>query len=565
MGADDARGAATAGRRARPRRDRRGARGCVRRQPSATSASGRRWACSPTCGSRWHSRRSRATRSACSTVRERSSPLRSATTRPRRSAGTGEARLPRYTWWDGYEALREQLDGLGRRLGGVVPRARGREPARRPGGRRARRRRLLRQEHDADHAPARLVGRARDARYRRRARADTAARRRLRLVHALHRGLPDRRARRAGRARREPLSLLVDAGGPARFPRRIASNSARRSTAATSARTSARGTAASRSGARTIRPPTAPSRPFRWSTGSRRATRSCASATTASTCPRNDPRYLRRNALVALGQHRRRRRSRAASSATPTGDDELLREHAAWALGARSERAVVAESDRRRDRSRVTRSHARAVSFGRSCALSLRLRRVRSRAPRARSSSGSSTTASPRSARISPTATPRSRRGARRPPRRPRADGRRARASTGRSSASTRRARCAGRAGRSGRSPRRGRNVSLEQPRRAHAVEPVAARGSSTSRSHVCTCQNGSSRWNAYGSTCRREGCARPPSGTRSRRRRCASIASLRVRTSSSSCSLDLRLGRLRELELAEGLLELARGRCRAA
>ena len=35
---------------------------------------------------------------------------------PRRPNGHG--RLPRYTWWDGYEALREKLDELGRRLGG---------------------------------------------------------------------------------------------------------------------------------------------------------------------------------------------------------------------------------------------------------------------------------------------------------------------------------------------------------------------------------------------------------------------------------------------------------------
>jgi epoxyqueuosine reductase len=30
----------------------------------------------------------------------------------------GHGRLPRYTWWDAYEALREKLDALGRRLGG---------------------------------------------------------------------------------------------------------------------------------------------------------------------------------------------------------------------------------------------------------------------------------------------------------------------------------------------------------------------------------------------------------------------------------------------------------------
>jgi epoxyqueuosine reductase len=47
--------------------------------------------------------------------------------------------------------------------------------------------------------------------------------------------------------------------------------------------------------------------------------------------PRNDPRYLRRNALVALGNTGR---PEDAEHAEPfaAGDDELLREHAEWAL-----------------------------------------------------------------------------------------------------------------------------------------------------------------------------------------------------------------------------------------
>ena len=45
--------------------------------------------------------------------------------------------------------------------------------------------------------------------------------------------------------------------------------------------------------------------------------------------PRNDPRYLRRNALLALGNA-----GGDPSLARPyaDGDDPLLREHAAWAL-----------------------------------------------------------------------------------------------------------------------------------------------------------------------------------------------------------------------------------------
>lgn len=33
--------------------------------------------------------------------------------------GAGEGRLPRYTWWDAYAVLRERLDALGRRIGGA--------------------------------------------------------------------------------------------------------------------------------------------------------------------------------------------------------------------------------------------------------------------------------------------------------------------------------------------------------------------------------------------------------------------------------------------------------------
>ena len=57
----------------------------------------------------------------------------------------------------------------------------------------------------------RVLGRARDAGHRRRARADAGARRRLRELHALHRRMSDRGARRAGSARLDPLPLLLDA------------------------------------------------------------------------------------------------------------------------------------------------------------------------------------------------------------------------------------------------------------------------------------------------------------------------------------------------------------------
>jgi epoxyqueuosine reductase len=47
--------------------------------------------------------------------------------------------------------------------------------------------------------------------------------------------------------------------------------------------------------------------------------------------PRNDPRWLKRNALVAAGNVGDER-TRAAVERHADGDDELLAEHARWAL-----------------------------------------------------------------------------------------------------------------------------------------------------------------------------------------------------------------------------------------
>src|SRR4051794_11131965 len=115
---------------------------------------------------------------------------------------------------------------LGRRLRGASDAARGprpaarrhvsrprrREPACRPGGGGAGRHRLLRQEHDADHPAARVVGRARHARHRPRARSDPGSSRRLRQLHDLHRCVPDGGARRARDARRDEVPVVLDAG-----------------------------------------------------------------------------------------------------------------------------------------------------------------------------------------------------------------------------------------------------------------------------------------------------------------------------------------------------------------
>jgi epoxyqueuosine reductase len=47
--------------------------------------------------------------------------------------------------------------------------------------------------------------------------------------------------------------------------------------------------------------------------------------------PRNDPRYLRRNALIAAGNSGQAALAPAVA-AWAASDDELLREHAEWAL-----------------------------------------------------------------------------------------------------------------------------------------------------------------------------------------------------------------------------------------
>ena len=56
--------------------------------------------------------------------------------------------------------------------------------------------------------------------------------------------------------------------------------------------------------------------------------------------PRNDPRWLRRNALVAAGNVGGVA-ERAAVEPYADGDDPLLSEHAEWALARIDERSAV--------------------------------------------------------------------------------------------------------------------------------------------------------------------------------------------------------------------------------
>ena len=193
------------------------------RRPSGTSASAARAGSSPTCASRWRGPRSPAIRSRCCPVRAASSRQRSATGGRRRRSRRARAASPRYTWDDAYAELREKLDAIGRRLGGayrVLVDANqhvDREAAARSGvGFYGKNTMLITRRHGSWVVLGTLVT-------ERRARADAAARRRLRLVHALHRGVPDARARRAGHARRDALPLVLDAGArrdPGGLPRR---------------------------------------------------------------------------------------------------------------------------------------------------------------------------------------------------------------------------------------------------------------------------------------------------------------------------------------------------------
>jgi len=54
--------------------------------------------------------------------------------------------------------------------------------------------------------------------------------------------------------------------------------------------------------------------------------------------PRNDPRWLRRNALVAAGNVGGAA-ERDAVAVYAEGEDEMLREHAQWAIGRIDERS----------------------------------------------------------------------------------------------------------------------------------------------------------------------------------------------------------------------------------
>ena len=450
-------------------------------------------------------------REAASAARARSSRRRSATTRRARarSRARGACRATRGATPTPSSASGSTSSAA--RLGGALPRARRREPARRPrGAPRApgvgfygKNTLLITRRHGSWVVLGTLV-----------TDVEVEATPPLELdcgaCRALHRRVPDRRARRAGRARLDALPLVLDAGAGADPGGRTAPSSARRSTAATSARTSARGTAASRSGAPATPLRTAPSRSSRSSTGSSAATTSCAAL-------RPPLRAQERPALAPAerprrARQRRRARARPAVRRYADGDDELLAR--ARALGARH------------GSSRGARPRREAgCAFARGRRLALSARRARSRpppaAPRARARPPRRGTAriSPTSQSALPNAHVRERA---------------SRRSSGRAPRSSRQRATSLRVPDTCACGRRAAGAARSRPRLERPVEHrrgrASGRAGTCARRRACgpTCGRTSSAARARASTARR--CARrrvvsPPSGTRSRRGAVRAIA----------------------------------------
>ena len=281
---------------------------------------------------------------------------------PAAPPGPGEGRLPRYTWSDRYAELRKKLDTLARGSGRSTA-SWSSEPARRPGGDVAGRSSLLRQEHDADHAAPRLLGRPRHARHRRRGRADSAARAGLRRLPPLHRRCPTGALDEPGtldanrclsywtqapapipEAYREPL------GGHGlrlrHLPGRLPVEPRHREAPCGRSRAGRADGFAGRlaAGGRTV----------------------AGGALSQALRPAPRSKVLRRNALVALGNVGG---ADVAALAEPfaTGDDDLLREHAEWAL------ARIGGTGAAPHESRPARS---APSAGSACGTGRRLARA---------------------------------------------------------------------------------------------------------------------------------------------------------------------------------------------
>ena len=165
-----------------------------------------------TCASRWPSPRSRVTPRRCFPGRARSSRQRSATTRPARSRRPGRAGCRATRGRTAMPSCARSSTRSAERLGGsyrvLVDENQhvDREGAARAGvGFYGKNTMLITRKHGSWVVLGTLVT---DVEVESGAPLEP----RLRLLHALHRGLPDRGPRRARRRRRDEMPLLLDAG-----------------------------------------------------------------------------------------------------------------------------------------------------------------------------------------------------------------------------------------------------------------------------------------------------------------------------------------------------------------
>ena len=247
---------------------------------------------------------------------------------PAPEPGPGEGRLPRYTWHDRYAELREKLDALGRRLGGayrVLVDANqhvDREGAGAAGvGFYGKNTMLITRGHGSWVVLGTLVT---DVEIEPTPPLDADCGSCTLCIDACPTdALDEPGVLDATRC----LSYWTQAPGP--VPSTCGSRSGTASTAATSARTSARGTAAiekRRAGAS----PCAASPIVSLVDWLERDGRRAAASLDRLYVPRNDARWLRRNALVALGNAGRRRRARVEPC---RGERRyVLARRRAWAL-----------------------------------------------------------------------------------------------------------------------------------------------------------------------------------------------------------------------------------------
>ena len=252
--------------------------------------------------------------------------------------GVDQGRLPRYTWRDDYATLRERLDALGRRLGGTIASSWTTTPtstARRRFERQSRSTARTRwPSHDDTDPGSSSESWSRKPRSSRPhpslstvGSAGSASTRAPRERSTTQASSTRRSASRTGR--RLPLP----------YRKRFARSWATGCTAATSARRCARGTAGSRSAAPTFAPRAMRTPRSRFATGSSPTASGSSREFDRLYVPRNDPRWLRRNALVAAGNV-------GSAELAPVveryldDDDPMLAETAEWALERIAERTA---------------------------------------------------------------------------------------------------------------------------------------------------------------------------------------------------------------------------------